>query len=86
MGYAETFQNGLSECSICQKIKFQRLHEWDDEVEHHLYSLFSLASLSVDSLVSLKEDENGNSFVIVIVDNFSKLIRLYPAFACLISL
>ena len=46
-------------------------------------SLFaiSLTSLSVDTLGTLKEDENGNSFVIVIVDNFSKLIGLqvYPA-------
>ena len=34
----------------------------------------------MDTLVPLKEDENdGNSFVIVIVDKFSKLIGLYPA-------
>jgi len=53
--------------------------EWEDEVEHHLYSLPPLTSLSVDTLGPLKEEENGNSFVIVIVDNFSKLIGLYPA-------
>ena len=48
-------------------------------MEHHLYSLFPLTSLSVDKLGPLKVDENGNSFIIVIVDNFSKLVGLYPA-------
>jgi hypothetical protein len=43
-------------------------------VEHHLYSLSPLTSLSVDTLGPLKVDKNGNSFIIVIVDNFSKLI------------
>ena len=47
---------------------------------HHLYSLSPLTSLSVDTLGSL---ENGNSFVIVFVDNFSKnqsyWIVLYPS-------
>ena len=55
--------------------RHQRLPEWEDEVEHYLYSLSALTSLSMDTLGPLKEDENGNSFV----DNFSKLIRLYPA-------
>ena len=48
-------------------------------MEHHLYSLSPLTSLSVDTLGPLKVDKNGNSFIIVIVDNFSKLIGLYPA-------
>ena len=33
----------------------------------------------MDTLVSLKEDELGNRFIIVIVDNFLKLVGLYPA-------
>ena len=44
-----------------------------------MYSLSPLTSLSVDTLGSLKLDENGDSFIIVIVNNFSKLIELYPA-------
>ena len=40
-------------------------------MEHHLYSLSPLTSLSVDTLGPLKFDKNGNSFIIVIVDNFS---------------
>ena len=69
----------IGECGICQKIKFQRSPDWEDQVEHHLYSLSPLTSLSVDTIGPLKVDENGNSFIIVIVDNFSKLIGLYPA-------
>ena len=33
----------------------------------------------MDTLGPLKEDDLGNRFIIVIVDNFSKLIGLYPA-------
>ena len=69
----------ISECSICQKLKFQREPNWEDSVDHHLYSLYPLVSLSVDTLSPLKEDESGNRFIIVIVDNFSKLVGLYPA-------
>ena len=47
-------------------------------MDHHLYSLDPLISLSVDTLGPLKEDELGNRFIIVIMDNFS-LIGLYPA-------
>ena len=67
------------DCSICQDIKLvTTAPEWEDEVEHHLYYLSSLTSFSVDTLGPLKEDENGHSFVIVIVDIFFKLIGLYP--------
>jgi hypothetical protein len=52
---------------------------WRDEIEHHLYYLDPLASLSVDTLGPLPEDENGFSFIVVIVDNFSKFVGLYPA-------
>ena len=69
----------ISESSICQKLKYQREPNWEDTVDHHLYSLDPLVSLSVDTLGPLKEDESGNRFIIVIVDNFSKLVGLYPA-------
>ena len=44
-----------------------------------VYNLNRLTSLSVDTLGPLKEDELGNRIIIVIVDNFSKLVGLYPA-------
>ena len=52
-------------------------------VEHHLYTLSPLTSLSVDTLGPLKVDKNGNSFIIVIVDTFSKLIGLYQEYEVL---
>ena len=65
------------ECSICQKLKFQREPNWEDGVDHHLYSLDPLVSLYVVTLGLSKEDESGNQFIIV--DNFSKLLVVYPA-------
>jgi len=38
-----------------------------------------LASLSLDTVVPLPEDENEFSFIVVIVDNFSKFVGLYRA-------
>ena len=69
----------IEECSICQKIKLREGPMWRDEIEHHLYHLDPLASLSIDTLGPLPEDENGFSFIVVIVDNFSKFVGLYPA-------
>ena len=36
-------------------------------------------SKTEDTLGPLKEEESGNRFIIVIVENFSKLVGLYPA-------
>ena len=33
----------------------------------------------MDALGPLPEDENGFSFIVVIVDSFSKFVGLYPA-------
>ena len=29
----------ISECTICQKLKFQREPNWKDAVDHHVYNL-----------------------------------------------
>ena len=69
----------ISECSIYQKLKFQREPNWEDVLDHHLFRLDPLVSLSMDTLGPLKEDESGNRFIIIIVDNFSKLVGQYSA-------
>ena len=69
----------IDECAICQKIKWREGPIWQDQIEHHLYHLDPLASLSVDTLGPLPEDENGFSFIVVIIDNFSTFVGLYPA-------
>ena len=68
----------IEECVICQKIKLRTGPMWRDEIEHHLH-LEPLASLSVDTMGPLPEDDNGFLFIVVIVDNFNKFVGLYPA-------
>ena len=51
---------------------------WEDFVDH-LYSVTPLQELSIDTLGPLPEDEFGMRYIILIVDNFSKFIGLYPA-------
>ena len=38
-----------------------------------------LSELSIDTLGPLPEDESGMRYIILIVDNFSKFVGLYPA-------
>jgi hypothetical protein len=78
-GMRQDVKKWIGECGICQKIKNQKDPHWVDALEHHLYRLKPLASLSMDTLGPLPEDEYGNSYVVVIVDNFSKFMGLYPA-------
>ena len=47
-------------------------------VEHHLYSAAPLLELSINTLGPLPEDESGMRYIILIVDNFSKFVGLYP--------
>ena len=48
-------------------------------MHHNLYCLDPLISLSADTLGPLKEDKLRNHFIFAIVDNFLKLVGLYPA-------
>jgi cleavage and polyadenylation specificity factor subunit 1 len=69
----------INECGICQKIKHQRHSGWEDEYEHHLYSTEPLKNVSVDTAGPFPEDEHGNQHIILIVDDFSKFVGLYPS-------
>ena len=50
MGMKEDLKTYISECIICQKIKWQRPADWEDLVDHHLYSVTPLQELSIDAL------------------------------------
>ena len=75
----EQLKKYIAECTNCQKIKWQRPENWEDIVEHHLYSVAPLSELSIDTLGPLPEDEAGMRYIIFIVDNFSTFVCLYPA-------
>ena len=61
----EDLKNYISECTICQKIKWQRPENWEDMVEHHLYSVAPLSELLIDTLGPLPEEESGMRYVIL---------------------
>ena len=48
-------------------------------MERHLYSVAPLSEISIDTLGPLPEDEAGMRYIILIVDNFSKFVGLYPS-------
>ena len=48
-------------------------------VEHDLYGVAPLSELSIDTLGPFPEDKSGMRHIILIVDNFSKFVGLYPA-------
>ena len=52
----EDLKNYISECTINQKIKWQRPANWEDMVEHHLYNVAPLSELSNDTLGPLPEE------------------------------
>ena len=52
-GMREDLKKYVSECIICQKIKWKRPADWEDLVEHHLYSVTPLKELSIDTLEPL---------------------------------
>jgi len=45
MGMKEQLKNYISECTIFQQIKLIRMENWDDIVDHHLYSVSPLSEL-----------------------------------------
>ena len=77
MGMKEDLKKYISECIICQKIKWKRPEDWEDLVDHHLY-VTPLQELSIDTLGPLPEDEFGMRYIILCVDNFSKFVGRYP--------
>ena len=74
VGMKEDLSKYLLESIICQKIKWQRPADWEDFVDHHLYSVILLQELSIETLGTFPEDEYGMSSIILIVDNVSSMV------------
>ena len=50
LGMKDQLRKYITECTICQKIKWQRPANREDVVDHHLYSVSPLSELSIDTL------------------------------------
>ena len=79
MGMKEDLKKFISECIICQKIKWQRTADWEDLEDRHLYCLTPLQESSIETLGTFPEDEFGMRYIILIVDNFLNFVGLYQA-------
>jgi hypothetical protein len=75
--YQEDIKMFISECLICQKVKYQKVPNTDTDV-HFLHGNNPMSSLSLDSIGPLPMDNFGNGHILVIIDNFSKFVMLYP--------
>jgi Integrase zinc binding domain len=76
MGMRKDVTDWINECGVCQKIKYHRDPNWEDEVAYHLFDFGPICSLSLDTLGPLPQDKLGNKYIII-MDNFSKLVGLY---------
>jgi hypothetical protein len=66
----------INACLICQKIKPSK------DIVHglsglHLHGTYPMTELSCDTIGPLPPDQYGNSYILGIVDNFSKFIELF---------
>jgi hypothetical protein len=63
-------------CPCCQKMSNMRKIIKAIPFTTSSYSLWD--TISIDYIENLKPDEHGNTMIIVIIDNFSRFIDLYP--------
>lgn len=69
-------ENYILQCPLCQKLKPKPGVDYVSE--RHLFGTHPMQALSVDTIGPLPADNEGNKYVVVIVDNFSKFAALYP--------
>ena len=66
----------IKSCSACQKV---RVTSKDCRVEeYHVIEAYEpFQEVSIDSIVNLPTDVDGNKVILVIIDNFSKFVELF---------
>jgi hypothetical protein len=75
-GRFEDIRAFILNCPICQKVKSRPVPDLI-LTKYHIHGNYPMENLSVDSVGPLPDDENGNKFILVIIDNFSKYVTLY---------
>lgn len=64
-------------CPICQKTRITSLDLSD--IKRNVITAFQpFEEVSIDSLTSLPADVHGNTAILVIIDNFTRFVELYP--------
>ena len=67
----------IRECDLCQKNAY---HVVKNDVEPYTTGSYTLMDrLNIDSIGPLPQDEDGNKYIIVIIDCFSRWIELFAA-------
>lgn len=73
----EKVRKRIQKCAWCQK---DRLKAPTVEPKRNVLSVTEpFTSISIDTMGPLPEDEEGNQFIIVVVDDFTRYCELFPA-------
>jgi len=67
----------LAKCPICQKVKTQPVPVIAKDLRF-LHGSSPMRKLAADSIGPLPEDADGNKYILVIIDEFSKYVTLFP--------
>ena len=65
----------IRNCPICQKVKQHQLLKYTPHFTTSTYGIFD--NISIDTIY-MPESENGNKYLIVIIDSFSRYLDVYP--------
>jgi hypothetical protein len=66
----------VSRCPTCQKLSFVK--PLITAQKFTLSTSNPMECINIDSIGPLSEDQNGNKYIIVIIDTFSRWVELYP--------
>jgi hypothetical protein len=66
----------IHSCPICQKLRVTEKE--DAPLEQHVIDAYEpFQEISLDSIVNLPPDENDNTCILVVIDNFTKFVELF---------
>jgi transposase InsO family protein len=72
----EALKRFIEACPICQKVKSMR-----DKVQskHSFIISRPFLEVSYDFIIFTDEDKNGNRYLLVAIDNFTRLVEIWPS-------
>ena len=71
-------QDFVASCATCQKDRLG-MTDFLEPVVRHLKPTHARSMVGVDTLTVTPADDNGNQYIIVVVNHFTKFTALYPA-------